>query len=144
MREGLKLAACATPAYTEHMPVDVERAFTLIELITAIAIIAILASVALVGLSNVRTQSRIKSAEHQMENARLRGVVCASRGIALNPPQEGDFMCGTEGTIWPELPGDWAYEAGTFGTDLAMRTFSFSATGDGITVSCDPSECIST
>ena len=113
---------------------------TLVELVTVVAILAILAGISFASLSGMREGSRVRAAESQMENARMGASTCVFQGRELNDPAPMEFICGTNGLRWPELPGEWAYDS-DFETDIVNRTFSFSASGDGTGVECDQDAC---
>jgi prepilin-type N-terminal cleavage/methylation domain-containing protein len=115
---------------------------TLVEILIAVAIVSILSGIVFASISTVRTQSRIKSAENLMESVRTTAVACISRGEALSDRVVNDPMCGTNSLRWPRLPHGWVYDTPTaVAGDVATRTFTFSITGDGKTVTCDEVAC---
>jgi prepilin-type N-terminal cleavage/methylation domain-containing protein len=125
--------------------IKIQNAFTLIELMVTIAVMSILAGIVLINFSGVREGARIKSAEGLMSSAQNSAVACLARGKVLSDRVEKGFVCGTDGSRWPDLPGLWVYDTPTAdASDISARTFTFSATGDGKTITCTEVSCTTT
>lgn len=126
--------------------IKIQNAFSMIELMVTIAGMSILAGIVLINFSGVREGARIKSAEGLMSSAQNSAVACLARGKELSDRVEKGFVCGTDGSRWPDLPGLWVYENPTANdvSDVSTRTFTFSATGDGKTITCTEVSCTTT
>ena len=124
---------------------SLQRAFTLIELMAAVGIIALLATLSMVGLSAVRESSRVRAAMGSMSAAQNSAFACLARGSTLNDRVEQGILCDSGTLRWPVLPTGWVYDTpAAAASDASTRTFSFSASGDGVVITCTQDECIKT
>jgi prepilin-type N-terminal cleavage/methylation domain-containing protein len=117
------------------------RGFTLIELLVVIAIIGLLASVVYASLGSARAKGRVAAAQGNMRSAQTAALLCMDDSTALTAPAAGSLVCTNSASKYATLPavGTWSYAS----TDLVTSdgTFSFSATGDGKTITCTESSC---
>ena len=118
------------------------RGFTLIELLVVIPIIGLLSSVVFASLNAARVKGRIAAAQGSMKNAQLAAMICLDDNVAtLNapntvPPQP---VCAGSASTWPTLPSaSWSWSV----NNLNSSAFSFSAIGDGKTITCTTNGCI--
>lgn len=119
-----------------------QTGLTLVELLTVIAIISILTGITYTGISYVREKSRTTAAMNLMESMRSTAVACIARGEALSSRVENQPMCGTNSLRWPHLPNGWVYDnPNAQASDVTARNFTFSASGDGVTVTCTQEVC---
>ena len=117
------------------------RGFTLIELLVVIAIIGLLSSIVFASLSSARAKARVAAVQGSMRSAQTAALLCMDDGTALTTPAAGSIVCAGSASKYATLPlvGTWSYA----NTDLVTSdgTFSFSATGDGKTITCTESSC---
>ncbi len=132
----------------------IDRGFTLIELLVVIAIIALLSAVILSSLNSSRARGRLAAAYQTMESLQRQASLCDIGGSggtptgqlvapAFNQTGGGNNFCNPAGNLgtWLTLPAGWAYSAETDVTP-GDGIFSFTATGDGFTITCTQSGCV--
>ena len=120
-----------------------KQGFTIIELLVAIAIIGILSSVILVSLSDARKKARLGRVQSQMSGLHPHLVICVNDETNLTsgtPTGGSTVMCSGSTGIFPSLPTNWAYGANV----TAYASASYRATGEGKTVVCTETGCVTT
>ena len=122
--------------------ISTKKGFTLIELLVVIAIIGMLSSIVFASLNTARIKGRIAQMQGGMRSAQTGALLCMDDGTSLNTPADGSFVCGSAGSKYPTrpTPGSWTY-ASTNDTTTSDGNFSFSATGDGKTITCTQGGC---
>jgi Tfp pilus assembly protein FimT len=103
-----------------------------------VAIIAILATVILVGMGQVRKNTRVNSAKTTLKTALLVMVACLDSGAAVNSPvgSGGNQICTTvNGADWPILTNGYAYESVNSSNSTACN-FVVSTNGDTPNLTC--------
>jgi len=122
-----------------------KKGFTLIEMLVVVAIIGLLATVVMVALGPQRKTARITAMQASMRSLNTAMQLCVQDGVVLTAPAAGSVVCASgDGSLtkYGTLPttGTWSYlysdlDATTDGT------FSISATGDGVIITCTQSGC---
>ncbi|PIQ68224.1 MAG: hypothetical protein COV91_05195 [Candidatus Taylorbacteria bacterium CG11_big_fil_rev_8_21_14_0_20_46_11] len=141
---------------------NTKRGFTLIELLVVIAIIGLLSTIVFASLGGARSRARVANVQGSMRTVLTTLVLCRDDGgkISIDGTTEatdGAIPAANKGlcfgsvivpvsNVWPTLPSGgnpaWAYSAMTGNqTDV----FTFTATGDGKTITCSSGGgCITT
>lgn len=90
-----------------------KKGFTLIEILVIVVIIAILATVILTMLGQAKKNARINSAKSSLKSSLSAIVMCNDSGSIVSSPVAGNPVCASSpNSLWPELPGGYAYMAG--------------------------------
>ncbi len=121
--------------------ISTRKGFTLIELLVVIAIIGMLSSIVFASLNSARVKGRIAGMQGSMHSAQTAALLCMDDGTALTAPAAAAAVCAGSASKYAALPttGTWSYAS----TDLTTvdGAFSFSATGDGKTITCNEGGC---
>lgn len=129
------------------------QAFTLVELLVVIAIIGILSSVAVVNLNSARDKARVAAIEQTLssllpvahlclddgENLQVNGAGDCNGTQAPTEPYEG--VCASSSTLWPNVANQSGWYWDVCDSNKDEGTFSYSATNDTDTVTCDQNSC---
>lgn len=122
------------------------KGFTMIETLTVVAIIGILASIVLASMQGVRENTSLRDAQTTMESARLAAQACVNRNVNLSAPNPNNAICTGSAVRWPNISSNasgWSY-VGAGDANVGDRTFSFSASGNGKTITCNQNSCTTT
>ena len=122
--------------------ISTRKGFTLIELLVVIAIIGMLSSIVFASLNSARVKGRIAGMQGSMHSAQTAALLCMDDAINLTQPAANAAVCAGSASKYAALPtaGTWSYP--TAGDLTASDgTFSFSATGDEKTITCNEGGC---
>ncbi|MFA5126918.1 MAG: type II secretion system protein [Patescibacteria group bacterium] len=127
----------------------IQNGFSLVEILVVIAIIGILASRQIVNLNRAREKARLASLQETLQPLVPLAQICFDNDEEIMDGATPALRCNNspwtpEGTfcqsdVWPRLKNGAI--PGTCTSDLTNKTFSFSASVDGVTFTCNQTGC---
>lgn len=125
-----------------------KKGFTLIELLVVISIIGLLSSVVLTSLSSSRARARRAAAQTALRGVHGLATLCDSIGSTLTagtPTGGTSNVCNNSTNVvgrFPTLPTGWSYATSNVDTTGGDGAFQYEGAGDGVTIRCTGTGCV--